>query len=103
MEKSDDRLPRATVERIAALAQLELSEREVARYQAQLSDVLAYFNQLAELDIADGQAEERPALTPEQLREDIAGAPLTLEQALANAPEQRAGQFRVPAVLPEND
>ena len=96
-------LPREAVIRIAALAQLELSDEETARYQQQLSDVLTYFRQVAEVDTTDHHASERPAVTPDQLRADVAAVPLPPGLALANAPDQDAGQFRVPAVLPEGD
>lgn len=109
MEPETDRpayeasLSREAVNRIAALAQLELSEEEISRYQQQLSDVLDYFRQLSEVDTTDCPTSVRPTVTPDQLRADIATTPLPTEAALANAPDREADRFRVPAVLPEND
>ena len=96
-------LTREEVCRIAALAQLELSEAEITLYQQQLSEVLAYFRKISEVDTSHLPTSGRPTVTPDQLRPDIATAPLTTEQVLANAPDQQDDQFRVPAVLPEND
>ena len=96
-------LSREAVCRIATLAQLELSEAEISLYQRQLSEVLAYFEKISEVDTSQLPASVRPTVTPDQLRRDIATTPLTTEQVLANAPDQQDNQFRVPAVLPEND
>lgn len=109
MNEANDRsatpstLSREEVCRIAALAQLELSEEEITLYQQQLSEVLAYFRKISEVDTSHLPTSVRPTVTPDQLRPDIATTPLTTEQVLANAPDQRDNQFRVPAVLPEND
>ena len=43
-------LSQEEVRHIAALARLELSPEELARYQEQLSSILAYFEQLQDLD-----------------------------------------------------
>lgn len=91
------------VRHIAALARLKLSEAEIVLFQKQLSDVLAYFQKISEVDTDHLPKNARPSVTPDQLRPDIAHPPLTIEQVLANAPEQQDDQFRVPAVLPENE
>ena len=100
---SEPTLPREVVTSIAALAQLELSDEETTRYQQQLSHVLNYFRQVAEVDTTDRHTSERPTLTPDQLRADIAAAPLPPGKVLANAPDQDAGQFRVPAILLDDE
>lgn len=96
-------LSHEVVRHIAALARLELSEAEIALFQKQLSDVLDYFQKISEVDTDLLPKNARPSVTPDQLRPDIAHPPLALAQVLANAPEQQDDQFRVPAVLPEND
>ena len=109
MDEANDRpatpsaLSREEVCRIAALAHLELSEEEITLYQQQLSEVLTYFQKISEVDTSHLPTSVRPTVTPDQLRPDIATTPLTTEQVLANAPDQHDNQFRVPAVLPEND
>ncbi len=103
MAKNNERLSREMVDRIAALAQLELSEAEIERFQQQLTDVFAHFQQLSEVDTSELLADERATILPQELRADVADEPLTPAAALANAPEQEAGQFRVPAILPQED
>ncbi|MCY4106327.1 MAG: Asp-tRNA(Asn)/Glu-tRNA(Gln) amidotransferase subunit GatC [Chloroflexi bacterium] len=96
-------LSRDVVCHIAALARLELNEAEIALFQKQLSAVLAHFQKISEVDTHKLPKSTRPSVTPDQLRPDLASPPLAIEQVLANAPEQQDDQFRVPAVLPENE
>jgi aspartyl-tRNA(Asn)/glutamyl-tRNA(Gln) amidotransferase subunit C len=44
-------LAHVDVRYIADLARLELTEAEVARFQAELDDILGYVDQLRELDV----------------------------------------------------
>lgn len=89
----------AEVEHIAALARLELSAEEKARFREQLSAILDYFAQLQGLDsgaippFLGGMAEGS------RLRADEPRPGLAVEALLANAPEVEQDQFRVPPVL----
>ena len=96
---SESILSAEQVRAIADLARLELSEEDVARYQRQLSDILVYFQKLEELDTAhiDPTSSVLPLTTV--MRPDIAGAPLSVDDVVANAPESDGQQFRVRAVL----
>jgi aspartyl-tRNA(Asn)/glutamyl-tRNA(Gln) amidotransferase subunit C len=87
------------VHHIAELAKLELTEEEIARFREQLSAVLDYAAQLRALDTSaiPPTATVLPLRTV--LREDVARPSLPREELLANAAEQEAGCFRVPAVL----
>ena len=87
------------VRAIADLARLELSEEDVALYQRQLSDVLAYFQKLEELDTS--QVDPSASVLPltNVMRADEAGAALPVDEAVANAPDSDGEQFRVGAVL----
>ena len=87
------------VRAIADLARLELSEDAVARYQQQLSDILVYFQKLEELDtsLIDPTASVLPLVNV--MRHDEAGAPLSVAEVVANAPDTDGEQFRVRAVL----
>ncbi len=87
------------VRAIADLARLELSEREVALYQAQLSSILDYFQKLAEVDTSHIDAAASGLPPAHSLRADVAGQPLPVADVVANAPDSDGEQFRVPAVL----
>ena len=89
----------AEVRRIARLAQLELAAETVEQFRHQLERILDYVAVLDELDV---ESTAPTAHTLEQgapLRADELGESLTVDQALANAPDAAAGHFRVPRVL----
>jgi aspartyl-tRNA(Asn)/glutamyl-tRNA(Gln) amidotransferase subunit C len=94
----------ATVARIAALARIKLSEGEVAAMVPELNGILAWVEQLAEVDVAG--VEPMTAVIPNKLRlrEDVVNAdPLTggdrRDAVLANAPAPQHGFFGVPKVI----
>ena len=87
------------VRAIADLARLELSEDDVARYQRQLSDILDYFQKLEELDTSHIDPTSSVLPLSNVMRADEARPALSVEDALANAPDSDGEQFRVRAVL----
>lgn len=87
------------VRAIADLARLELSEADVARYQRQLSDILDYFQKLEELDTSHIDPTSSVLPLTNVMRADEARPALSVEDALANAPDSDGEQFRVRAVL----
>jgi aspartyl-tRNA(Asn)/glutamyl-tRNA(Gln) amidotransferase subunit C len=91
------------IEKVAQLAHLELGEEELKTLGPQIADIVAYVEQLNELDTANVE----PAiggLTPQgertdTTRSDEAGGSLGQKIALAEAPDPAEGHFRVPKVL----
>lgn len=90
----------ADVERIAALARLELTDEEKHVFTKQLADILAYAEQLQAIDTA-GVAATAHVNAHEAEREDELRPCLRVEEALRNAPDgaPEAGLFRVPRVI----
>lgn len=90
----------ADVERIAALAHLDLTEDEKRLFTRQLADVLAHAEQLQSLDTT-GVAATSHVNAHSVERTDEPRASLTVDEALANAPDSApdAGLFRVPRVI----
>lgn len=94
-------LTKADVERIAALARLELSETEKDLFTRQLADILAYARQVQDLD-TDGVPPTTHVLTRHPaFRDDEVRPGLSRPEALANAPDPApdAGLFRVPKAI----
>lgn len=97
-------ITKADVEKIAALANLELTEEEKEMFTAQLAAIVAYVEKLNELDTADvppmahAGADEKADYA---LREDIVEEGLGQATALQNAPDPCHGYFRVPKVIEE--
>ncbi|MBM3778403.1 MAG: Asp-tRNA(Asn)/Glu-tRNA(Gln) amidotransferase subunit GatC [Acidimicrobiia bacterium] len=95
------RLTIADVERIAALAHLELTGEEKQLFTGQLADILTYAEQLQQIDTTGvpATAHVHPDLRAE--RPDEPAPSLAPEDALANAPDAdaEAGLFKVPRVI----
>ncbi len=94
-------LTRAEVERIAALAHLELTDDEKELFTRQLADILAYARHMENIDTkgvtpTSHVLASHPAFRPDELRPS-----LPRPDALANAPEAAvdAGLFKVPKVI----
>ena len=91
------------VHHIADLARLDLTPAEAERYQEQLSAILAYFEQLADVDTDAIPPTASVSATQNALREDLPRPGLALDDLLANAPQAELRQFRVPPVFDEPD
>ena len=90
-------ITREQVLHVAGLAQLGLTEQEVARLQEQLSAILEAVGKIAELDLADVEPTSHPLDIVNAFGEDEPEPSLAPEDALANAPDPEDGSFGVPA------
>lgn len=91
--------PGIDVAYIAGLAKLDLSADEQERFTRDLSQVLEYVAQLEQWDTSGVEPMYHPLPVFDALRADAPEAGLAQEAALANAPAQEDGQFRVPKVV----
>jgi aspartyl-tRNA(Asn)/glutamyl-tRNA(Gln) amidotransferase subunit C len=91
----------ADVERIAALAHLDLTADEKTRFAKQLADVLDLAQQLQAVNTEGVPATAHVHAGGGVEREDELRPSLTPQQAVANAPDaaSEAGLFRVPRVI----
>jgi aspartyl-tRNA(Asn)/glutamyl-tRNA(Gln) amidotransferase subunit C len=91
----------ADVERIAALAQLELTDEEKHLFTRQLADILHYAEQVQAVDTSGVPATAHVNSTQQTERDDEPRPSLPTEDAMANAPDAApgAGLFRVPRVI----
>lgn len=87
------------VEHVARLARLEVSEDEKATFARQLSGILTYMDQIKELDTAGVEPTATVLPTDNVFRDDEVRPSLSQEKALANAPDQMDGFFRVPKIV----
>jgi len=87
---------------VAGLANLQLTDAEVAKFEAELTGILEHFDRLKEID-TEGVAPMAQVLFASgetaTLREDVPVPPLGNDAALANAPVSGAGYFKVPKVI----
>lgn len=87
---------------VAGLANLRLSDEEVARMSHDLGEILTHIEQLKEVDTSQVEPMAQVLFDADEtatLREDVPHNTLTNEEALANAATSGAGYFKVPKVI----
>ena len=92
-------IDRATVEYVAALSRIKLTEAELEVFSRQLAEILDYINQLNQLDTSEVAPLAQAVEVPNVLREDRLRESLAVDDALSNAPERSRDFYKVPAVL----
>lgn len=88
-----------TVEKMAHLSRLELSEQESEKMVGDLSKILNWMDQLKELDTTNVEPLTHMSEEVNVFREDIAKNTLSREKGLKNAPSQNGEYFQVPKVI----
>jgi len=88
-----------TVRRVAQLARIALADEEVAHLQGELNAILAFVEQLAEVDV--GGVEPMTSVTPMamKMREDEVTDGGIADAIMANAPAREDHFFLVPKVV----
>ena len=96
------KLTEAQVRYVADLANLNLTDAEVKRFQADLDGILEHIDKLNEIDTSGVEPMAQVLYDAEEtatLRADVPVPPLGNRDALANAPQPGAGYFKVPKVI----
>jgi aspartyl-tRNA(Asn)/glutamyl-tRNA(Gln) amidotransferase subunit C len=89
-------IDREQLRHVAHLARLELSDEELERLGPQLNDIIAAVSKVSELDLSDVPATSHPLDVVNVWAADEPRPCLTVEEALANAPDRDGNYFRVP-------
>jgi aspartyl-tRNA(Asn)/glutamyl-tRNA(Gln) amidotransferase subunit C len=92
-------ISREQVLHVAKLARLDLREDEVERLTLELGAILDAVSRVGELDLADVPPTSHPLDLVNVWAEDEPHTPLTVEEALANAPSLEDDLFRVPPTV----
>jgi aspartyl-tRNA(Asn)/glutamyl-tRNA(Gln) amidotransferase subunit C len=96
------KLTEEQVRHVAELANLALTDAEIARMMQDLDGILTHIDKLNELDTTGVEPMAQVLYEAEEtatLRDDRERPPLGNEAALANAPQAGAGYFKVPKVI----
>jgi aspartyl-tRNA(Asn)/glutamyl-tRNA(Gln) amidotransferase subunit C len=96
------KLTEKEVRYVAELANLQLTDEEVSRFQSELDGILEHMARLNEIDTSDvdPMAQVLYEADPEgTLRADVPVSPLGNAEAVANAPQTTGGYFKVPKVI----
>jgi len=83
----------------AQLARLNLSEAEIAKFQAQLRQVLEYVEKLKTVDVSGIEPTAHAFPVQNVFRDDESRPSFSPQEALANAPRSVNGLFIVPKVI----
>ena len=87
------------VEHIANLARLHLSDDEVKKFASQLDRILEHANKISELDTTKIEPTSHAVALSDVFREDTVNFEVSVDTALANAPEKEEDGFKVPKIL----
>ncbi|KYG60776.1 glutamyl-tRNA amidotransferase [Bdellovibrio bacteriovorus] len=92
-------IDKKTIEHIAKLARLQVSDEEAQEYSTQLAKALGHFEQISKVNTAGIE----PLVTPTEIesfwREDVVKQEFTAEEMTANAPAKAGNLFKVPPVV----
>ena len=92
-------ITREQVEYVANLSRIELTDEEKKIFTTQLDAILEYIQKLNQCDTR--AVTEIPHASPHTnlFREDAVTPSLPREAALANAPDQALGYYKVPRII----
>ena len=92
-------IDKKTIEHIAKLARLQITEEEAQEYSQQLAKALNHFEQISKVNTEGIE----PLTTPTEIesfwREDEATSEFTAEEMTGNAPDKAGNLFKVPPVV----
>ena len=96
------RITEKQVRYVSGLANLTLTDGEIAKLQADLDGILEHMDRLNEVDTSGVEPMAQVLFEAGEtatLRADIPADPLGNQAALANAPQPGSGYFKVPKVI----
>ncbi len=87
------------IDYVAKLARIELTPDEKEKFSRQLGQILGYFRKLSEIDVSGVEPSAHAHAVYNVWRDDVEGEPMSVEDALMNAPAKRDNQIVVPKVV----
>ncbi len=87
------------VARVCELAHFDMSSEEMAQFQGQLENILAYVEKLGELNLDGIEPTMYGQPVKNVFREDVNEPSLDPSDVIANAPESIGGEFKVPKIV----
>ena len=92
-------MKKKTVKHVALLANLKLSEKEISKFQQQLSEILDYVDQLKKLKTKGVEPTSQVTGLENVFQEDEPKPSLSQKEVLANAKQIEKGMFKVKAIF----
>jgi aspartyl-tRNA(Asn)/glutamyl-tRNA(Gln) amidotransferase subunit C len=88
-----------TIQHLAHLSRLQISEEQVAQYQADMQRMVAFIEKLQALDTNEVAPLRMMTISNNAFRADQVTQSLTASEALKNAPSHDQHYFKVPTVI----
>lgn len=92
-------LQKEEVEKIAHLARIALGEQDISLYARDLSNILAFVEQMKDVDTTNILPMAHPLNMTARLRSDVISEPNQRDHFQAIAPQVEAGLYLVPKVI----
>lgn len=92
-------ITKETIEHVAKLSRLSLTEQEIIKYTSEISDILNFVDKLNELDTTGVEPTAYAIPMQNAFRKDEIRPSFDREKILQNAPAQLEGCFLVPKVV----
>ena len=92
-------IDKKTIQKVANLARLNLSDSEIEEMTLHLSKALKHFQKISEISTTGVEPMVTPVEIMPTLREDIAENIYTTEEMTSNAPAKVGHLFKVPPVV----
>jgi aspartyl-tRNA(Asn)/glutamyl-tRNA(Gln) amidotransferase subunit C len=93
------KIDKATLEKIAHLARLEIDEKDIPKMMEDMSKMVSFVEKLNEIDTEGVEPLTTMSHEINALRDDVIKDQLSKEEVLKNAPKKDENFFRVPKVL----
>jgi len=88
-----------TVEKVATLARIKLSEEEKSSAAEKLTQIIQWVEQLGEVDTDNVEPLANVVNIDLKMRDDVVNDGGIADKVLANAPEETQGYFVVPKIV----
>lgn len=93
------KVTKETIEHVANLARLNISEAEKEKLTLDMENILSYVDKLNELDTSDVKPMEHVIPIQNVLREDVVTGSFERDKLLKSAPSHEDGCYKVPKVV----
>ena len=97
------RITQQEVEAVAKLARLDITAAEKDMFAKQLSQILTHVEQLKRYDTTGVDLTSTVLGRVNVFREDVVRPSLSVDRALANAPEREGDGFSVPKIIEDTE
>lgn len=93
------KLDKKTVQHIASVARLKLTDKEIETFLPQLKEILDNFSELDKVDTKGVEAKFQPVALKNVMREDKVGHCVDREDALSLTEHKKDGYFKGPRAV----